>query len=221
MSAELVFAPPADLVANPYPQGVRTPAAPAEDLRESSSGWRKLINRPVGALLTLLLAVFTVYAPALNAQFVWDDTMLVKTNLLIRSPRFVLEVFRHSLFGDDSNFYRPTQTLTFLADYWFWGLNPFGYHLTSVLIHAANAFLLCLVLAAGSADNAAGRDSLDAAPPKIALGVSLVWAVHPVHSAAVAYVSGTADTLAMGVLSGRDAPVRTRAGLHAFVAAPR
>ena len=154
------------------------------------------MQRPIGALLAAFVAVFTIYAPALSGQFLWDDTWLVKNNLLIRSPLFVCEVFRHTLFNDASNFYRPTQTLTFLGDYYFWGLDPFGYHLTSVLIHAANAFLLCLVLRrvlpvmlGGAADQRLAD--------WIALGVALAWAVHPVHNAAVAYISGTADTLAM------------------------
>lgn len=155
-----------------------------------------LLERPIGALLLLLVAVCTIYAPTLNGQFLWDDTALVKNNLLIRSPLFGAEVFRHTLFNDESNFYRPTQTLTFIVDYWCSGLNPFGYHLTSVLIHAANAFLLCLVLRLVLPTVLGGV--LDKRRSHyLALGVALVWAVHPVHSAAVAYVSGTADTLAM------------------------
>lgn len=161
-----------------------------------ASDFLALLSRPVGALLVLLTAVFVVYAPSLNGQFLWDDRSLVKGNLLIRSPRFAFEVFRHHLFDDESNFYRPTQTLTFLTDYWFFGLNPFGYHLTSILIHAANAFLLCLVLRLVLPRLLAG--ALDIRQTHwLALGIALVWAVHPVHSAAVAYVSGTADTLAM------------------------
>ena len=156
----------------------------------------KLSGTPFGALLLLLLAVFAIYAPSLNGQLLWDDTGLVKNNLLIRSPLFCLEAFRHTLFNDESNFYRPAQTLTFIADYWFSGANPFIYHLTSVLLHAANAFLLCLVLRLvlptlliGVTDRR--RTNF------LALGIALVWAVHPVHSAAVAYISGTADLLAM------------------------
>ena len=155
-----------------------------------------VLRRPTGALLAALVTVFAAYAPTLNAQFVWDDNFLVKGNLLIRSPLFVVEAFRHTLFGDASNFYRPTQTLTFIADYWVWALDPFGYHLTSILIHALNAFLLCLVLRLVLP--AMLPDSVDRRRADwIALGVSVVWAVHPVHSAAVAYVSGMADTLAM------------------------
>ena len=169
---------------------------PAKQPVATDFGLLAFVRRPMSALLAVFVAVFTVYAPSLNGQFLWDDTLLVKNNLLIRSPLLVFEVFRHTLFGDASNFYRPTQTLTFLADYYFWELNPFGYHLTSVLIHAANAFLLCLVLRQ-VLPVIVGGTATRRLTDGIALGVALVWAVHPVHSAAVAYISGTADTLAM------------------------
>ena len=183
----------------------QTPAMLTNNPRHSGSTLLAFLKRPISALVTAIAAVFMVYAPSLNGQFLWDDTLLVKNNLLIRSPLFVLEVFKHTLFGDESNFYRPTQTLTFLADYWFWGLNPFGYHLTSVFIHVANTFLLCLVLRR-VLPTLLTHGSDQRFVDRIALGVALIWAVHPVHSAAVAYISGTADTLAMtccllGVLS--------------------
>ena len=169
------------------------PPAPARGLARRLTAF---VQRPFGAVCALLTAVFASYAPSLNAQFLWDDLALVRNNLLIRSPLFCGEIFRHTLFDGNSNFYRPTQTLVFLADYWFCALDPFGYHLTNILVHAANACLLCLVL----------RRTLPAflARPEdrrhvswMALGLALVWAVHPVHSAAVAYVSGSADSLAM------------------------
>ena len=163
-----------------------------------------LLRRPVGALLLLVSAVVAAYAPSLDGQFLWDDIFLVRRNLLIRSPLFCLEVFRHTLFDNESNFYRPTQTLTFLANYWAWGLNPFGYHLTSIAIHAANAFLLFLVLRGvlgtllpPAADTAPARADAGRRTGWMALALALLWAVHPVHSAAVAYVSGSADSLAM------------------------
>ena len=163
-------------------------------------------RRPSAALLAFLAAVLGVYSPVLAGQFLWDDSFLVKGNLLIRSPLFCLETFRHTLFNDESNFYRPAQTLTYIFDYWWWDLEPFGYHLTNVLVHACNGFLLFLLLRrmlpavvppARQAEPVAAatrRPTMDG----IALGIALLWALHPVHSAAVAYISGRADSLAMG-----------------------
>ncbi len=190
--------PPPVTTTGPTPLNpVSSPAA----RRGSLADW---LQRPFGALLLLASAVLAAYAPSLDGQFLWDDVFLVRRNLLIRSPLFCLEAFRQTLFDNVSNFYRPTQTLTFIADYWVWGLDPFGYHLTNILIHAANAFLLCLVLrgvllavlppATGlPADGETARRRAG----WTALALALLWAVHPVHSAAVAYVSGRADSLAM------------------------
>jgi tetratricopeptide (TPR) repeat protein len=159
-----------------------------------------LIRRPLIWMFVLLAAVLAAYAPALNGQFLWDDTALVRNNAFIRSPVLALEAFRHTLFDGSSNFYRPAQTLSYIADYWTWDFDPFGYHLTNILLHALDAGLLFLVLrrwlprlvpAAGPARRHADVCGW------IALGLALVWALHPVHSAAVAYVSGRADTLAM------------------------
>jgi tetratricopeptide (TPR) repeat protein len=166
---------------------------------EAASARPSLIRRPLIWLFVLLAAVVVAYAPALNGQFLWDDTPLVRNNQFIRSPVLALEAFRHTLFDGDSNFYRPTQTLSFIADYWAWDLDPFGYHLTNILIHALNACLLFLVLRGllpRLLPTESGRRHADAAA-WMAFGVTLVWALHPVHSAAVAYVSGRADTLAM------------------------
>ncbi len=187
---------PADAIQTPDRAGAPL-ARPA-----TSRGLAGLARGPLGGLCLLAAAVLVVYAPSLNAQFLWDDLALVRTNLLIRSPRFCAEVFRHTLFDGNSNFYRPAQTLVFLADYWCWALNPFGYHLTSILIHGANAGLLFLVLRRTLPVLLPGQpDGVRRAGP-MAILVALVWAVHPVHSAAVAYVSGSADSLAMlGCLS--------------------
>ena len=197
MPAEML---PAAVDLAPLP-GETPAASPAPRRRTLSAA---LLHRPIGALLVLVTAVLAAYAPSLDGQFLWDDIFLVQRNLLIRSPLFCLEVFRHTLFDNDSNFYRPTQTLTFLANYWVWGLDPFGYHLTSILIHAANAVLLFVVLRGvlgallpPAADGTAERAGADCRTGSMALVLALLWAVHPVHSAAVAYVSGSADSLAM------------------------
>ena len=196
MSADLlsVSAPPP---ACPVPQDAgQTPGAPNPGAWPSG-GLATALRGPLGVMLTLAVAVMAAYAPSLGGRFLWDDTTLVAHNLLIRSPLFCLEAFRHTLFNGDSNFYRPTQTLLFIADYRFWALDPFGFHLASVLIHAANAFLLFLVLRNTLPPLLPNDTRASGLAGAVAFAVALVWSVHPVHSAAVAYVSGSADSLAM------------------------
>jgi len=146
-----------------------------------------------GALL--VLACLLAYLPVMQGKFLWDDLYLVGTNPFFKSPRFILEVFRHYLFVDSfSAYYRPVQNISYMLDYLLWNQQEFGYHLSNVLFHAASAFLLYLVLR-----RCLGR--LAAPTPAFAEAasfcVALLWAVHPVHNAAVAYVAGRADSLAM------------------------
>jgi tetratricopeptide (TPR) repeat protein len=152
----------------------------------------------LGGLL-ILVACLLAYAPVLHGKFLWDDLYLVGANPFFRSPRFVFEVFRHYLFLDSfSLYYRPVQNLSYIVDYAIWNRNEFGYHLSNILFHAASAFLLFLVLR-GAVNGAFDRRS---APSEkwatgAAFSVALLWAVHPIHNAAVAYVSGRADSIAM------------------------
>jgi protein O-mannosyl-transferase len=144
-----------------------------------------------GALVVL---IFATHAPALRATFVWDDTALVLRDPLIRSWRLIPEGFQHFLFVDatPSNFYRPIQRLTYTLEYWAFAFRPAPYHLSNILLHAATAIALFIF--------ALGFLRLYHVDERKRLGVaaiaSLVWALHPLHSGVVDYVSGRADSLA-------------------------
>jgi protein O-mannosyl-transferase len=150
--------------------------------------------KKIWAGLILLVVVFISYAPVVRNGFVWDDTALILRDPLIRSWRLIPEGFNHFLFIDatPSDFYRPIQRLTYTLDYVAFAFNPKPYHLTSVAWHALAALAFFLfaekLLVAFGAERLRSR--------LIALSASLVWAVHPVQSAAVAYISGRADPLA-------------------------
>ena len=142
----------------------------------------------VGAVLLIIAATLLVYWPAQFNGFVWDDTALVLRDPLIRSWRLLPESFRHFLFLDAtaSDFYRPLQRLTFTVDYALWEFFPRGYHLTNIYLHIGAAVTLFFL-----AERWLGRTRRG-----WALVVALVWAVHPLHTSAVTYVSGRADPLA-------------------------
>jgi protein O-mannosyl-transferase len=171
----------------------------------SKKEWR-LVERLGGdwvACLCLILAGFIVRIPALQGEPIWDDDYLVRTNAFIKSPLFIIEVFRHYLFqGTYSAHYRPVQNLSYLFDYLLWNNNFYGFHLTSLLCHVVSAvflyFLLQQLLPALQLQpttlNLPARESF---PTRLtAFLIAMVWVVHPVHSAAVDYVSGRADSLA-------------------------
>jgi tetratricopeptide (TPR) repeat protein len=146
------------------------------------------------AALLIIAGVFASYAPTLRDGFVWDDTALILRDPLIRSWRLIPEGFNHFLFVDAtaSDFYRPFQRLTYTLDYAAFAFRPGPYHAASILWQAAAAIALFvfaeeLLLAFGIERQKRLW---------IAFLAVLVWAIHPVESAAVAYVSGRADPLA-------------------------
>ena len=144
--------------------------------------------------LSLALAIFAAYAPALRNDFVWDDTALILRDPLIRSWQLIPEAFQHFLFIDatPSDFYRPIQRLTYLTDYAAFVFKPAGYHLSSILFQIGATLALFLL----SNELLRGREIDERRRRWLAFGAALVWAIHPVHTAAVAYVSGRADPLA-------------------------
>jgi Flp pilus assembly protein TadD len=145
---------------------------------------------PVWHAGLVVVAVLIVYANALPNAFLWDDLYLVVGNPAIKHWANVPRLFVSDLFpgGMESGYYRPLQALTYAVDYGVWGLSPAGFHLTSVLLHAATAVLLYVV----------GVRVLGSA--LAALVGALLFAVHPLHVEAVTYVSGRSDPLAAALM---------------------
>lgn len=143
---------------------------------------------------TIAGLVVSVHAPILRAGFVWDDTALVLRDPLIRSWRLIPEGFQHFLFVDatPSNFFRPLQRLSYTLEYWAFAFRPAPYHVTNILLHIATASaLFFFALALFELYNLSRKLRL-----VLAAIVAAAWAVHPIHSAVVDYVSGRADALA-------------------------
>lgn len=151
---------------------------------------------------TLICLAVVSHLPALGGEMIWDDSYLAQANPFIKSPLLVLEAFRHHLFLDSySAHYRPVQNLSMMADYFFWNDNPYGFHLTNVLLHAASGVLLFFLLR--GLFTALDLPRLKRAVlDTTAYLVALIWVVHPVHSAAVDYISGRADSLAFFFAAG-------------------
>jgi Flp pilus assembly protein TadD len=158
----------------------------------------------------LLLCGFAVRFPALQGQLIWDDDYLAKANPFIKSPLFVFEVFKHSLFPESfAGHYRPVQNISFMPDYWLWNDNTWGFHFSNISWHVGSSLLLYFLLrkllpslTRSSETGAAPDDSRARRFGFIAFMVALLWTVHPVHSAAIDYISGRADSLAFFFCAG-------------------
>jgi tetratricopeptide (TPR) repeat protein len=140
---------------------------------------------------------FVVRAPALQGELVWDDQYLAHDNPFIKSPLLILEAFRHYLFLDSfSAHYRPVQNVSFILDYMLWNTNTYGFHLTNVLLHVLSGILLYFLLRKLFVIIRVSSSDECQIASLTAFVIALLWVVHPVHSAAVDYISGRADSLA-------------------------
>lgn len=133
------------------------------------------------ALIVFLTA--GIYGNSLRGDFVWDDRGIILDNThYLKEGRNVFTSFTEPFFGK-TPFYRPLLLVSFIVDYQLWGLNPFGYHLTNVVLHTLNAFLVYLLAFL------LFRERI------VALLSGLLFAAHPVQVEAVAWISGRNDVL--------------------------
>ena len=138
--------------------------------------------------IILLIAIGAIlYANTFSNEFVWDDDALIKENTYIKSWHHISDIFSKDLYYHKcgANYYRPTQSLSFMLDYHLWRLKPFGYHLTNMILHILCACILFFLINTISNGN-----------QKLSLITSLIFITHPVHTQAVTYISGRADPLA-------------------------
>ena len=92
--------------------------------------------------------------------------------------------------------YQPLSWVSYAVDYQLWGLEPFGYHLTNLVLHAANAVVFWLVAMEllRAADAPPGGGSNGSVPLAAAVG-ALFFAIHPLRVESVAWASERRDVL--------------------------
>jgi tetratricopeptide (TPR) repeat protein len=142
------------------------------------------------AVLTLLL-----FLPALGNEFVnWDDERNFVLNPNYRGLGWteIEWMWTSHLLGR----YVPITWMTLGLDYAIWGMNPFGYHLTSVLFHTVNAVLFYfLALALLRLALRESSKEIQARIPMGALFAALIFALHPLRAESVAWVTERRDVV--------------------------
>ncbi|HNW44131.1 MAG TPA: tetratricopeptide repeat protein [Elusimicrobiales bacterium] len=158
---------------------------PGESSTKAASLWPLLI-----AAVT-----FAVFLPSLRNGFVnWDDTLNLVGNYQYRGLGCaqLKWMFTTCYTGP----YQPLSWATLGLDYLLWGMDPFGYHLTNVLLHCFNAFLFCLLCAKLFALAARPSGPEGSTAVNISAGfAALVFAVHPLRVESVAWVTERRDVL--------------------------
>lgn len=140
---------------------------------------------------------FFIFAGTFSNPFLHDDIAIIGENPLVRESSRFLEAFQHDYWAvletneRRDRLYRPLAITSFALNHALGGLNPLGYRIVNALFHAlASLALFWLCIRFGLSRGAAGA-------------VSLLFALHPVHTEAVNAVVARADLMAAaGVFGG-------------------
>ncbi len=140
----------------------------------------------------IFLGTIAAFLLCLSNGWVWDDSVL-----LLQNPHYrgldgnrLRWMFTSALAGP----YEPVSWLSYACDYLLWGMSPYGYHLTNLLWHAANAvlfFWLSALLLELCVPIKEGNGALAGA----ALCSAMLFAVHPLRVESVAWIAERRDVL--------------------------
>ena len=135
-------------------------------------------------ILILLLGIFC-YSNTLHNPFIFDDipNIVERSGIHLRNLSFnELARLKQGLRGN-----RPIAMLSFALNYYFGGLDPFGYHLLNLLIHLGCAILAYLYLKT-TLTLPSLQERFAAQARQIALASALLFVAHPVQTQAVTYI---------------------------------
>lgn len=129
--------------------------------------------------LGIIVAVAVVYLPSYRAEFIWDDDDYILLNPLVTEPGGLADIWNPQSSLNPQ--YYPLVFTMFRLEYVLWGLNPVGYHVLNVLLHALAAVLLLFLLSRLGVPGA--------------WLVALLFALHPVYVESVAWVTERKNVL--------------------------
>lgn len=141
-------------------------------------------NINIKFLITLTLIVFALYGKSLFFDFTYlDDDVLIIDKQEYLSFSNIKNILTDTVFArEHDKFCRPLLNISFLIEKYIYGINPWGYHLTNIIIHIFAVFSIFLLL------------SLKYDNKKVFL-VSILFACHPALTQAVVWIPGRNDSI--------------------------
>jgi hypothetical protein len=146
-------------------------------------------DRPWAPAVWSALAALALYAITLRGTFIYDDAWIILLDGRITHPNLWRLIWTKDYFsGGVDHLYRPLVTQSYAIQFWLHGYRAWAFHLVNLLLNAG----VCAAVAELGRRLAGWR---------VGLIAGLLFAVHPVHSEAVAEIVGRADLFcALGVL---------------------
>jgi tetratricopeptide (TPR) repeat protein/drug/metabolite transporter superfamily protein YnfA len=144
------------------------------------------LDRTRTLLIAALVACATLpYLNILVNGFVYDDDTQVMQNPYVRSFQYLKEIFTTNVWSFTgvtvSNYYRPMMTLGYLICYKLFGMQAYGFHLVSLLLHV---LIVCLVFVL--TERLIGDRVW-------AFVAATLFALHPIHTESVAWIAAVTD----------------------------
>lgn len=137
---------------------------------------------PLLALTALLLMTTVTYWPVFAADYIWDDKIFLEEAPSIQAALGVLDIWFDPRTIKNEAHYWPLVYSSFWLEYQLWGFNPLASHAVNLLLHSVICVLLWSLLAR-------------LAVPGAWL-IAALFALHPVHVEAVAWVMARKDLFA-------------------------
>jgi protein O-mannosyl-transferase len=188
-------------------------APPFVALSRSRAADGVFVDRRITSILAVVvgLSTFVTFVPALRLGFVeWDDFANFVTNFQYRG--LTLDHLHWMLTSVRGGHWIPVTWATFGLDHSIWGMDPFGYHLTNVLLHSTNAIVFFFL----------ARWLLRLAVPKVsttallagAAAAAFLFGMHPLRVESVAWITERRDVLSgllwmLAILAYLRAPERS------------
>src|SRR6185369_3960941 len=167
-------------------------ASARQQRRERAREQSRLKGQERLLLLGTLAITALAYLNALNGEFVYDDRLQVLKNPTLSSLGNIPKMFTQGVWqflnsGDQKDvgpYYRPLFNIALIINHQLFGLEVFGWHLFSIVVHLGVVFLVY---------HLARQWKLST---EVSLAAALLFGVHPVHSESVAWVAALPDPLA-------------------------
>lgn len=141
-------------------------------------------------LIIIALVTFGVFANSLEGEFVYDDLRQIQDNPLVQDTGLIGRALTSDVWafkGDGtvsaSNYWRPTFTAWCIVNFKLFGQSTWGWHFLNILLHIGVCLLAFLLLRRWGVSEI------------LAFSITLIYAVHPVHTESVVWISGSPDLL--------------------------
>jgi protein O-mannosyl-transferase len=133
----------------------------------------------LAGILVIVLATTIAYWPCRHGEFLWDGTLLITENQLVKASDGLYRIW----FTTESIDYWPVTNSMFWLEWHLWGDNTTGYHAVNLTLQIASSLLIWLILKRLSVPGA--------------FLAALLYAMHPVNIEGVAWIAQLKNCLSL------------------------